>query len=287
MPDRADVLAAALAAGSFLASVAYLLLVPGANGTGGPEGAVLTMLALPIYPYAAYWALSIRHALAIQLYRKQALGIGFVVLTLWAVIGAFSALPTTLVSPLVAFESFTAFYFLFVVLFYWIDASILSSRRSDPLLRDTLYWSKIRIPLWTVVIATTLFPFLILGYVGITSDTTIFNQLNAGTFGTIYGPAVSFALTVIISFPIVIPILGIVYLPIIARRLKWDRSLRRHLEWFAPAPAGLLWIFFGPFSGSNSFTATVSSGLALMIMGYSLYRSAKALVPLNRLSLSE
>lgn len=242
------------------------------------------LLLTIVYPYAAYWALSIRNALAVPLYKRQALGIGFVTLALWGTLVAFVILPSTLPSPLVAFESFLAFYFVFIVLFYWIDASVLASRRSDPLLRDTLYWSRIRIPLWVVIIVTTLIPFSLLGYIGITSDTTIFNQLNAGTFG---GPAISSALVVIIDFPIVIPVLGFVYLPIIAIRSKWDRSLRRHFVWFAAAPIALMWIFFGPLSGTNSFAGNVSNGLVLVIAGYALYRSARSLAPINRLQAVE
>jgi hypothetical protein len=284
MPDRADILAAALAAIGSLTSGVYLLLVPSAVDAGPPGTVVFLLLTVPIYPYAAYWALSIRHALAVPLYRRQAFGIGFVVLALWATIGAFVVLPSNASSPLVSFGQFFAFYFLFIVLFYWIDSSVLTSRRSDPLLRDTLYWSKIRIPLWIAIIITTLIPFSILGYIAITSDTTAFDQLGAGTFG---GPVISLALIVITNFAIVIPICGIIYLPVIAVRLKWDKSLRRHFVWFAPASAGLLLIFFGPLSGSNSFAGNVINGLTLGIMGYSLYKSAKALVPLNRVSLTE
>ncbi|MDA4127284.1 MAG: hypothetical protein OK452_08825 [Thaumarchaeota archaeon] len=286
MPDKADVLGAVLATIGFLGSGVYFFLVPGSGSasSGGPGVVGFLILTLPIYPYAAYWTLSIRHALAVPLYKRQALGIGFVILALWGTLGAFVVLPSGQPSPLVAFESFLAFYLLFIVLFYWIDASVLTSRRSDPLLRDTLYWSRIRIPLWVVIITTTLIPFTLLGYIGITSDTTIFNQLGAGTFG---GPAISFALNVIINFPVVIPILGIVYLPIIAIRSKWDRSLRRHFEWFALAPLALLWIFFGPFSGTNSLAGDASNGLVLAIAGYALYRSARSLAPINRLQAVE
>jgi hypothetical protein len=283
MPDRTDLAAAALGATSLLATAAYAILVPTAFTNGLPNVASYLLLSVPVYSYAAYWSVSIRNALAAPLYRRQSLGIGLVTIAIWGVVLSFVLLPNGTSSPATYFLNFSAFDLLFIVLFYWIDASVRTSRRSDPLVRDTLYWSKIRIPLWIAIIVTTLIPLLILGYVGVTSNTTVLNQLNEGTFG---GPVVTFALNVVTNFSVIIPICGIIYLPLIAARSKWNRNLRNHFLWFAPASVGVLLIFFGPSSGSTSLAGNLISGFLLVLVGYSLYRSAKALVPLNRVSSS-
>ena len=217
------------------------------------------------------------------------MGIGIVVLALWITIATFVVVPSSstssssLASLVPSLEDYLAYSFLFIVLYYWIDASVLAARRSDPLLRDSLYWSKIRVPLWIAIIDATIIPTLIMVYIGITSDTGGLNQLNAGTFG---GPVVSFLLdNVVFNVTVVVPICGIIYLPVIAIRLKWDKGLRRHFLWFAPVPVVVLFIFYGPLSGvPDSFVTLMISGLMLVIAGYSLYRSTKALVPLNRIS---
>jgi hypothetical protein len=278
MPDKPDILAAVLAAVAFVAAELYAFLVPGAVGPNGPSPALYLILTVPVLPYAAYWAFSIRHALAVPMYRRQAFGIGFVVLAVWAVIAVFVVQPTA-TTPLATIEQFSAFYFLFIVLFYWIDSSVLASRRSDPLLRDTLYWKKIRVSLWIAIIITTAIPFLILGYLAVAPNQALFDQVTAGTIG---GPVASFILNdVVFNFPIVIPICGLIYLPAIAARAKWDRSLRRHFLWFAPASVVMLVIFFGPTTGAASTIGDIIKPLSIVIMGYTLYRSAKALVPLN------
>jgi hypothetical protein len=266
-----------------VAAFIYAALVPNSFVSGSPSIETFLILTVPIYSYGAYWAFSIRHALAVRRYRRQALGIGLIVLAIWATVCVFVLIPSPSASPLPSFESFLAFYILFIVLFYWIDASVLTARRSDPLLRDVLYWSRIRIPLWIAIIVTSLIPLLVSAYIGIASDTTAFNQLNAGTFG---GPVISLVLDVVTNFSVVILICGMIYLPASAIRSKWDRSLRGHFLWFAPASACLFFGFFGPTSGSSSFVAEVVGGLVLVIAGYTLYRSAKALVPLNTVSLS-
>lgn len=259
-------------------------MVPNSFVSGVPSITSYLILSVPIFSYAAYWAFSIRRALAVHRYRRQALGIGLVVLAIWGAIAVFVLVPSSSSSVVAQFEQFAAFYLLFIVVFYWIDASVLTARRSDPLLRDTFYWSRIRIPLWIAIIVTTLIPLLILAYVGVTSDTVAFNQLNAGTFG---GPMFQDFLNAVSNFSVVIPLCGIIYLPAIARRSKWDRSLRRHFIWFAPASVGLLLVFFGPSYGTSSFAGFMFHGVVLAIVGYTLYRSAKALVPINRLQAIE
>ena len=238
-------------------------------------------LSTPVSLYATYWAFSIRRPLRVHLYRRQAFGIGFLVLAIWVVLGVFISIGLNVSTPMATLEQFSAFYFLFFVLFYWIDSSVLASRRSDPLLRDTLQWSKVRIFLWASIIITTLIPLVILIDVIGTSNSALFDQMNNGTLG---GPVISNLLGgVVLNYPIVIPIVGLIYLPVISIRSKWDRNLRMHFIWFVPASLGDLLIFFGiPVPESVS---VVLDPLILIGMCYALYRSAKALVPLHRVAL--
>jgi hypothetical protein len=223
----------------------------------------------PIYLYALYWAFGIRRALAVRVYRNQALGIGLIVLLVWFANGSIGL--TNVPFQVYAAVSEGIFLTVFVVLFYWIDASALASRRSDPLLRDTLHWSKIRIPLW---IANILFwgaTFSLLGYAVSTDNVSLMNQ----ALGTYSNPI----LFVVADLSLLITIItGIIILPMIAIRSKWDVRLRRHFMWF-----GLFVIIF-PGILFNSPVVGVAS---ILIIAFVLYKSAKALVPLNRMSSSQ
>ena len=273
-------LAAALAVATYAAAELYAFLSPGAIGPNGPSLPLYLILGTPVSLYAAYWAFSIRRALRVRLYRRQAFGIGFLVLALWGVLGWVIFLGPNVSTPSADLEQSFAFYFLFIALFYWIDASVLASRRSDPLLRDTLHWSRVRLVLWAGIIVTTVIPFVVLTYIVAASNSALFDQMNNGTFGN---QAINFLLDgVVFNFPVVIPIAGLIYLPAISLRSKWDRSLRRHFVWFVPASLGILLIFF-PIPMPQSANQLVTP-LILVVMCYALYRSAKALVPLNMIS---
>jgi hypothetical protein len=277
MRDRANLTGAIIAVVSF--SVAAILVLFFQN----PIGVSYSVILIPNFGYAAYWAFSIRKALAVPTYRRQAFGIGILVVTIFGALTLFILVPssTSAASTLV---QFVGFYVLFLVLFYWIDASVLTTRRYDPLLRDVLYWRKIRVPLWTAIVVTTMIPLLLLSYVVATSDVSMLNQLNNNTFG---GPIISMVLLIVVNFPIVIPIIGIIYLPAIALRSKWNKNLRRHFLWFAPTAVCILLLFFGPLSGTNSLFENALNGVLATVMGYTLYRSAKSLVPMNRISTAD
>lgn len=99
-----------------------------------------------LFADASYWAFKFRQILPVRIYRNQALGIGLV---------AFGWILIFIDNILFNGEIFTAYIPFFIInvsvlilLFYFIDASILAGRRSDPLLRDTLHWRKLRIVLW-------------------------------------------------------------------------------------------------------------------------------------------
>ena len=60
----------------------------------------------------------------------------------------------------------------FILIFLWIDSTVSIARRSDPLFRDTLRWSKLRYLFWLVTIG---------GAVG-----ALFTSINSG-FSTVAG----------------------------------------------------------------------------------------------------
>jgi hypothetical protein len=286
MPDRSDVAALILFVVGFVSLVILRLLFAGSGelkklvGDYGPF-ILFLIVTVPMFSYAIYWAFDIRRALVVRLYRRQALGIGIVVLAIWATLGIFVGLPSSISLQLSTAVSNLAFYLLFFVLFYWIDASILASRRSDPLLRDPLYWSKVRIPIWGANILTWGTILLLIAYSEFTNDVSLLNELNNGTFSN---PI----LAVAYNFPFVVLLCGVIYLPAIAIRSgKWDRALRRHFIWFAPSSALLMFFFF--IAGSLPVTPVglVAFYFLILLIGFTLYRSAKALVPLNRLSPEE
>ena len=205
--------------------------------------------------YAAYWALNIRHALAVNVYRKQALGIGLVAISC-AILGFGQVLPIVNISFL---EGFGPGFLVLLVLFYWIDASMISARRSDPLLRDSLHWSKLRIVLWILIVALMLIGVILLIPKGTPS-------------GLLLGPLFLVALGLLI----LVPLSGALSLSVALRRSK-DIAFRRHLKWFAVF--AVLFFFVFPLG------ANIASYALIFAAGYSLYRSARSLAPLNKISL--
>ena len=111
-------------------------------------------LAASLGGYAAYWALNLRRSLRVRAYSRQVL-----------IVGAFSVYGTAL------YFLFYIVYFLapslqsgpvgtiqealYLVLsplsFAWADSSIRIGRRLDPLLRDPLRWSTLRLILWSFI----------------------------------------------------------------------------------------------------------------------------------------
>jgi hypothetical protein len=268
MLDRADITAVLLLVLGGVEAAIFLVLFPNLI----PQNYSLLeffVITAPVYLYALYWAFSLRHALAVRLYRNQALGIGLITLAIWFTLGTTSLNPTPL--QLYTFFYQGSFVLLFIVLFYWIDASLLTFRRSDPLLRDTFHWSKLRLPLWAVNIFLWGIYLSILCYAVFTNDVSLLNQINT----SFTNPLLNKALQAIVVIPI---ICAIIFLPTMAIRAKWDRTLRRHFAWFALFAVllpGILTNFVG------------IEAVAILGIAIALYKSAKALVPLNRISTLE
>jgi len=267
--DRADTTAILLVIAGLVSTASFLLFVPDAFISY--KYAAFLVITVPTYSYSVYWAFSIRRVLAVRLYRNQALGMGVIVIAIWLTLGVFFTTQSLSSLQLTTAWSTLSFYFLIVVLFYWIDASMLASRRSDPLLRDTLYWSKLRIPLWGLNFVTIGVVLTILGYAEITDNVTLLNSLNSGDFS-------NFILAVMYNFLSVITLFcGVIFLPAIAIRAKWNKTLRKHFAWFALFAVLLFILLMG------SLPPPIGPALVLGI-GYTLYRSSKSLVPLNRIS---
>lgn len=104
------------------------------------------------FAYGAYWAYQIRSALVSPLYRNRALWVGaagtfFALLVLSTIlIGTFA--PTDRFLSLVQFGLTN---FGVILVFGWIDSSVRIARRSDPLRRNTLHWTKLRIFIWVIL----------------------------------------------------------------------------------------------------------------------------------------
>jgi hypothetical protein len=225
----------------------------------------LAILPPPLFVYASYWALSIRRNLGVPVYRKQALGIGLVGISFaWIFASQYYGISNALPVPVRVYTlALTA-----AMAFYYIDASVLAARRSDPLLRNTLFWGRLRIILWTVII-------IAIGFV-----TVLFAFLYAT--GTPPSDSVNPPLPellLIISPVFIAGVSGVIFLPFAARRSK-DMTLRRHLIWLG------LSVFLSLGLGGPFFPAPFPF-LFDIAAGYCLYRSARSLVPLNRLSLEE
>ncbi len=225
---------------------------------------VVLLFVIIMVGYAAYWAFSVRRGQAVSLYRRQALGVGLVAIAdamMFAYIGTFFALlarPGPGQDPI--FPLITSVFQ--VTLFYWIDATVLAARRSDPLLRDTLHWRQLRKLLWVLVIIFASYqPIVVPAKLSSVPLLASLGWIGAGLASTIS---------------------GIVALTLSILRSK-DPTLRRTIKWFglfiASSASPFVNLFLGP--PESLILISVSS----LVGGYFLYRSARSLVPLNRLTL--
>jgi hypothetical protein len=249
--------------------------------------AVAIGVTIVLYSYAIYWSFNIRHVLAVRLYRNQALGIGLVSLSFLiflfaeiAIVNIYSSSSGPAFLP--AWYPFA--YSFSILVFYWIDASVLTARRSDPLLRYTLGWKQVRIVLWGISLISVAAVFAGLLYLAVT----------VGLPGNA-PPNFPQPVQIIEHVPFYVPsAAGAIYLPVTAFRSK-DKTLRRHLMWFGwflASQLAFIIIVSIPVSNVCHATPCVStiaairlyvSFVALSIGGYLLYRSTLSLVPLNRI----
>ncbi len=222
------------------------------------------IVVVAIFGLTALRAFNLRKAVTVRLRRRQALGIGLLALAM-AWVSANFVFPHPQSMGNAIGDSYFVFQFFlpFLVFFYWIDASVLASRRSDPLFRDTFHWSSVRKAIWTFLVA--MMAVYIIGQV-------IFYDLilhNSATLPNVVGGS---AVLTVISLPFVA---GPALLPMVARRSR-DDAVKRHLRWFA---------YFSALLGlgvPGIFLSPLGQGL-WAVSGYCLYRSVRALVTVSRL----
>jgi hypothetical protein len=231
-------------------------------------GIILNFVTAPFIPlgifgYTIFWAFNIRRVQNVELYRRQALGMGFVAFAWILIFFDFIILGTNgLFSPFSLF-----FGLVMAMLFYWIDVSVLAGRKSDPLLRDTLHWQNLRRYLWVLLIVTIVIAVSLSSYYEFVAHTQP-QFLTNFPLGLVSG---------ISYLPAVIPVYsGIIALPIITFRSR-DRFLRRSLSWFVGFVAiiGLLG------AGLSNYGDLIFPALAFS--AYFLYRSVMSLVPMKHL----
>ena len=169
--------------------------------------------------YASYWAFSFRSSFAVGLYRRQAFWLGMISLVFAAVScldyfgAAFYPQSSGLDVVVTLSQNLTV-----IVAFFWIDSSVLVGRRSDPLLRDTIKWSRLRFLPWTLMLGAET---LVIGYV--------VSQASRGTFDVSGSlpPLISVSLGVALITPF---LSTAIVVPLTASR-STDSVFRTHLRW--------------------------------------------------------
>jgi len=219
--------------------------------------------------YGAYWAFSIRRALASGVYRRHALWLGFLTILI-AVLLPIASVSTT--NVIVALGINLAALASLVSFFAFIDTTVPIARRSDPLLRPILRWNKVRLVLWADL--------------GLAAIYLVISGIDPAS--------TSAGLAAAIGFPVfLLPfIMGAPAITIGALRSK-DSLLRGSLMWCG----GFLAVFLvnallsfvvlvalgiSAYDASFSYPALVFAPGSILRM-YCLYRSARSLAPINEL----
>jgi len=225
------------------------------------------LIAAVVYGYSAYTAIAISRTLSNRVYRNQALGMAaigiiLVILAAWITFGP----PTSQhLTGIVYFLQFLGTWMAVALgFYYYIDASIMAARVTDPLFRDTLHWTRLRLVLWACDIA-------IAGIFSITGA--------VGSFSYGNGPPI---IVDWIGVPFYIAVFsGAVALPIAAKRSK-DGVLRRQLSWFVACPIlSILAFYVGGLVGilTSAFIGDLAGVVMYTAAAYFLYRSVISLVP--------
>jgi hypothetical protein len=219
--------------------------------------------------YAAYWAFSIRRALAGRVYRNHALWLGAVCIV-WEV-----GIPANSISSnsiIINLALNIGLFFELAFVFAFIDSIVPVARRSDPLLRGILHWDKLRYLLWGDLGLAAIYLVIAAVYP---------SYENSGLGGAVGYPL--FLLPFIAGGPVVL---------VAAKRSK-DYVLRGSLKWFGVALLAFLFNALVSFTEmfllnisqyDSSFSYPALASVPGAILGaYALYRSARSLAPMNRL----
>lgn len=244
------------------------------DNLGRALAGVLIAAAAIVMLYGAYWAFTIRRALVGRIYRNHALWLGVLCLII-AFLILMPPNPFWLSTDNFVINLLSNATWPNLVLFAFVDSTIPVARRSDPLFRRILHWDKVRIVIWIVLA----FDFVL----------SIITNLASSIPGFVGYYAIDYALTLVAL------VTGAVAILIGARRSR-DSVFRRSLKWLGLALLsllGFLSLVFLEFAiGLSDYDVFASYGtLPLMafaiLMGYALYRSARSLAPLNRLTPNE
>jgi len=238
--------------------------------------------------YTAYWSLAIRQALRVSFYRRQLLWVGSTSLyATYLLVTYYFAGPEPFIPSVLASNSFfsalngISFVFFPVVLLIWADSSIQLARRSDPLLRDPFRWNRTRILLWVVIV----FGVVVIAVTGLTPP---YPRISDQNISSILGYSLGFSLQyVVLTVAAVVLLVG-------ARR-SGDENFRRSLRWYglgiAIIVAGTLGNFVlvtgNPLADTPvNFAWGLSQNIIWPLATVTLYKCARSLVPLSRISLT-
>jgi MFS family permease len=236
---------------------------------------IISIVVGALFGYGAYWALTIARALMNYVYKRQALWAGRVAVYFIAQ-SAFIAL-VVFYNAIGFYVNLLAAAFIavgFAVIFLWIDSTVLVARRSDPLQRNTLRWSKLR---YFIGITTAIGIFFNVIF------NVIFTNPNTQSYDLLGSPP-------LVGFIGTLLLLGGIALLLSAKR-SGDLTLKRHLKWFGLGAAllflsgqiGSPWAEISP----NSVWIPIVTYSLFAIAAYCFYRSAKSLAPLGRVSLED
>jgi len=229
----------------------------------GILGIILVLAAEGTFAYAAFWAFNIRRALTVRIYRSHAFGIGLVSLG-WILI----FFDYVLVFSLSTFLFVVINMLVSAMFFYYIDTSVLDGMLSDPLMRDTLHWRRIRRWMWMIFAIASVLSIYIASYYSVLTGGTI---LTGGNLSL--APSwVNFAGAFFYIFVVVAT--GLIVLPMTAMRSR-DPVLRKQLAWLAGFAAVLATGGFIPTSPAYTSLVFIQQFAGAIC----LYKSATSLLP--------
>jgi hypothetical protein len=219
------------------------------------------------FVYGAYWAYQIRSALVSPLYRNRALWVGaagtfFALLVLSTVlISTFASTDRSLILFQFGLTNFGA-----ILVFGWIDSNVRVARRSDPLRRNTLHWTKLRIFIWAIL-SIAIVGGLVSAFLGDINYLSSPADLGGAFLESPFTPAAAF---------------GIIAMAVSRRRIS-DITLKRHIKWLVFFVLILL-IATRLLEHPSSLSTVRFIGELLLACGaYFLYMAARSLSQLDHL----
>lgn len=213
----------------------------------------MLLVSLPITAFAAYRALSSRRALVSGVYRSRALwtGMGAIIILAFEslqIIGENSLGPGYFTLLEVDITYFVLTIVGIIVIFSWIDSTILVALDMDYFHRDSLHWRGFRKYLWVTVLAAAI--------------AQAFASTQAGEI----------AIVVLLGVPVVY---SAVALGVGSGRV-FDETMRRYVKWMVFLVAAL---------ALELLTTAINFDLnfPIVVFAYFLYRAAGSLLKTDRL----